>query len=192
MTHVDIAGFPRGPLEPGHAYDRINQFFGLLGQVRGANRIESKEAATSPELTPLEERLRLVQNAISAVSMHMPKGFAGGLNRQFANLMDDDAWEDEDELISLTAITAFIVTIICTRTKRRPGIGTNGRGSVTASWTSEKNRLTIECLPSGKASFTMSRENEAGEVERAAFGPISPQRIPEILEPFDPGVWFDG
>lgn len=192
MTYVDMGGFLRGPLDSGQAYDTINRFFGLLGQVGGAASIVSQTDSTSAHRTPLEERLRLIQETISDVSMHLPNGFANGLNRQFANLMDDDAWEDDDELISPSALTAFIMMLLCTGTKRRPGIGTNGRGSITASWTEGTNRLTVECLPTRSVSLVLSRRADSGEIERAAFGPMRPERVRDILAPFDPEVWFDG
>ncbi|MFD1342613.1 hypothetical protein [Litorisediminicola beolgyonensis] len=192
MTFIDMGVFPRGPLVSGRAYDRINHFFGLLGQVGGADRIETQDAPTSSTRSPLEERLRFVQDTISEVSMHLPSGFAAGLNKQFANLMDEDAWEDNDELINPEALTAFFMLLICSGTGRRPGIGTNGRGSITASWTAAGNRLTVECLPSGRVSLVLSRQQGDGEVERAAFGHIKPQRVREVLAPFEPEVWLDG
>ncbi|SEK85926.1 hypothetical protein SAMN05443999_102416 [Roseovarius azorensis] len=192
MTYVDTGILPRGTLEPGRAYDNINHFFGQLGQVVGASRGEAQDSRSSPDLTPLEKHLRFVQDAISKVSMHLPRGFAVGLNRQFANMMDEDAWEDDDDLVSPDALTAFIDTLRHTRTKRRPGIGTNGRGSVTASWSVGDNRLIIECLPSGKVSMVLSRRLDDGEIERAAFDPTRPERVRDVLAPFNPEVWFDG
>ena len=191
MTDVDIGNFPREPLISGRAYDKINHFFGLLGQVGRAVQIEADDFSSTSHLDPLKERLRLVHVRISEISMHLPKGFAAGLNRQFANLMDDDAWEDDDELVSPEAVTAFILTLLSTRTKRRPGIGTNGRGSITGSWTNGDNRLTIECLPNERVRLILSRRRDNGDVERAAFEEMRPERIRAVLAPFNPEVWFD-
>ena len=191
MTYVDIGILPRGPLESGRAYDNINHYFGWLGRAASASRGEAQDSRSSPDLSPLEKRLRFVQDAISKVSMHLPPGFAVGLNRQFANMMDDDAWEDADDLVSPDALTAFIQTVIHTRTKRRPGIGTNGRGSVTASWSVGDNRLIIECLPSGKVSMVMSRRLDNGEIERAAFDGTPPEQVRNRLTSYHPEVWFD-
>ena len=190
MTFVDVETIRSGPLVPGRAYDKINHFFEQLRRVGGAKQIEAQVPSAAPRLKPLEERLRFVQDAISDISMHLPKGFAAGLNRQFANLMDDDAWEDDDELISPEALTAFIRTLLSSQTNRRPGIGTNGRGSITASWTEGKNRLTVECLPTGDISIVLARKGSDGEIERAAFGPIRPKRIREVISPFNPEIWF--
>ena len=191
MTYVDTMDFPRGPLIPGKAHDRINGFFGRLGTAVDSDYLDTETLLASAARNPVEDRLKLIQETISEVSMHLPAGFARGLNRQFANLMDDDAWEDDDKLISTEALSTFLLTLVLTQTNRRPGIGTNGHGSVTAAWTDDGNRLTIECLPSGNASLVLSRLRDGGEVERAAFGQISPARLCEILAPFKPEVWFD-
>lgn len=191
MTYVDAGSFSKSLLVPGQAYDKVIRLVGLLGRAAGT---DNRRVAGHPHLSqssPVEERLRYVQETISKISMHLPHGFATGLNRQFANLMDSDAWEDDDELVSPGALTAFLNTLFYAKTLRRPGIGTNGRGSITASWTEGGNRLTIECLPSGLASLVLSRCGKNGEVERAAFAPMRPARIREVLVPFDPEVWFD-
>ena len=190
MTFVDSGATLKAPLIAGRAYDTINNIFRQLSRVGGAELIEAREPPAAPQLKPLEERLRLIQEKISSISMHLPKGFAKGLNRQFANMMDDDAWESDDELIGRTAINSFLQTLLSTHTKRRPGIGTNGRGSITATWTEGDNRLTIECLASGKISLVLSRKQVTGEIERAAFGPTRPDRICDLLAPFDPEIWF--
>lgn len=192
MTYVDVVNYPREPLSAGRAYDRINRFFGLLGQVGGADQLDDGEASSTSHMDPREELLRMVQDEIFGVSMHLPKGFAVGLSRQFANLMDADAWEDNDELISPDALNAFVQTILSTKTKRRPGIGTNGRGSITCSWTSGENRLTVECMPNGRLTLVLCRRREEGDVERAAFEAVRPDRVLALLSPFDPEVWFDG
>lgn len=192
MTYVDTIMHTSGSLALERAYDEINHLWGQFGRVVSASRGETQDSRSSPDLSPLEKRLKFVQDAISKVSMHLPPGFAVGLNRQFANMMDDDAWEDDDELVSPVALKTFIQTLIHTDTKRRPGIGTNGRGSVTAFWTEGDNRLTIECLPTGKVTMVLSRRLEDGGIERAAFDATVPQRVRAILAPYDPEVWFDG
>ncbi len=192
MTYVDTGLFASEPLVAGKAVDAINLFFKGLGHVRGTDTIEGAGFPTLPNLSPIEDNLRKLQDSISKVSMHLPKGFSRGLNRQFANMLDEDAWETDDELIEQLALNAFIQLLLATQTQRRPGIGTNGRGSITASWSVAKNRLVVECLPSGKVSMVLTREMENGDIERAVFDPVSPKRVREILAPFNPEVWFDG
>ena len=204
-----------GMLVPGGAWGQINRLFESLGRqqqqddlVEGMNAqfdcyfnrpgqadvTGGADAAHGPVPTTtisLASRLKTGQDNVSAMSMYFPSGFAPGLNQQFANLMDEDAWEDGDEFVSMEACTAFLMMLHHARTKRRPGIGTNGRGSITASWTAGDNRLTIECLPSARISLVLSRVGEDGDIERAVFGAMRPERLRQVLAPFSPGVWFD-
>lgn len=192
MTYVDVSAIPNGPLVAGQAFDVINRIFVSFGQTRGADSVEGRCHSTLPDLSPIEENLRKVQHSISKISMHLPAGFSRGLNRQFANMMDEEAWEQDDEFIGQPALNTFIQLLLRTQTRRRPGIGTNGRGSITASWSVGNNRLVVECLPSDKVSMVLTRERQNGDVERAAFGSVHPRRAREILTPFNPEVWFDG
>lgn len=191
MTYIVNGAFGGSPVVSGAAYDVINEMisrsFGRSGHAV-ADQVDVQVRIP----TKLEKRLRFVQDTISEVSMHLPKGFANGLNRQFANMMDEEAWEVDDELVSPEALKAFILLLRKTGTMRRPGIGTNGRGSITAAWTVGVNRLTAECLATGRVSLIVSRCGDNGETERAAFGPVRPERVREVLAPFKPEVWFDG
>lgn len=191
MTYMDFTSHSGRPLVPGQAFDVINRIFGSLGQVRRAEGVESGGYSTISAQTPQERNLAEIQDCISKISMHLPKGFSSGLNRQFANLLDEDAWEEQDHFIGSKALRAFTQLLLTSRTQRRPGIGTDGRGSITASWSVGSNRLVVECLPSEKVTIVLSREMEGGEVERAAFGPMNPRRSREVLAPFYPEVWFD-
>jgi hypothetical protein len=78
-----------------------------------------------------EKRLEEIKQIISNHSSQLPEGCAERLSVQFANMMADDAWEDNDELPSSDALSAFLLWLMrCGDV--RPGIGTNGRGSITA------------------------------------------------------------
>lgn len=185
MSYAGPQGFQLDPFVAGGAYDAVNEFF---GRGKKASKLGGDHVIAAR--SPLEENLLLAQDAISEISMHLPKNFARGLSRQFANLMDEDAWEDEDEPIHPNSITTFLMVLVHSGTKRRPGIGTNGQGSITASWVNGKERLIIECLPSGNLTVLLSRSLEVGETERASFVAIKANRLFSILTPFEPSVWF--
>lgn len=178
-------------LDSGKASESIDRLFRGLSRVGSIYTRTAENEKSQISRSPLEERLLAIQSRISRVSMHLPRGFAVGINRQFSNLLDRDAWEDGDLLPDLKAVDAFISLILKSGTKRRPGIGTNGRGSITTSWVRDSNRLIIECLPSGELSVLLTRVNAQGHKERAALGPVLPNRISQILAPYAPGVWFD-
>lgn len=81
MTFVDTANIPRRPLVAGRAYDRINSFFGRLERAVGSEYLDADAQPAAAARSPVEDRLSLIQETISDISMHLPAGFALGLNR---------------------------------------------------------------------------------------------------------------
>jgi hypothetical protein len=190
MTYVDNEHFAQNSLlVPGRAYEMMNRLIESLQKVARAPHAEFDRQHASSQRTSPEQRLVDFQSAISDVSMHLPTGFATGLNRQFANMFDDDAWEAGDELPVVETLRTFLTILIQTNTQRRPGIGTNGRGSITAAWTEGDNRLTVESDAAGRTTWVLTRIRENGGVERAA-GDCLAARLLEVLYPYKPGVWF--
>jgi hypothetical protein len=100
-----------------------------------------------------KRHLEEIQRIIADHSSNLPEGFAPGLNDQFAIMMADDAWDDGDELPSLVALRAFLSMLMDRPPERRPGIGTNGRGSITAFWRVGGLRYTYDFLPSGRVDM---------------------------------------
>jgi hypothetical protein len=90
-----------------------------------------------------EKRLEEIQRTISDHVLRLQR-----LSVQFTNMMADDAWENDDELPSLDALSAFLLWLM--RRDVHPGIGSNGRGSITAFWREGDIKHTIDFLPSGK------------------------------------------
>lgn len=108
-----------------------------------------------------EKRLEEIQEIISARSAQFPEGGAERLSEQFANMMADDAWEDDDELPSLVALDTFLRSIGPTNyspmlpdTDAMPGIGTNGRGSITAFWRYGNMTHCVDFLPTGEIRYS--------------------------------------
>lgn len=192
MTYVDT-----GPLgQRTRAGDGLSSFahsvvdgFRRMISIGQTGYLVIEDDCTRSEGTPRERRLEEIQLVISSISMHLPKGFAVGLNGQFANMMAEDTWEDDDALPSILSLKAFLLTLISTHATQRPGIGTNGRGSITAVWRNGENRLTIDCLPSGNTRWVLTRVNANGVVERAA-AECQPHRLSEVLNAYGPEVWF--
>ncbi len=190
MTYADASNYhPRMQLNPRRAYDGINNFFGGLRATWHRDYVDFEGNGAESERSPREGRLEEIQNAISSVSMHLPRGFAPGLNRQFADMLADDAWEDGDAFPTEKALAAFLNMLISTRAAQRPGIGTNGRGSITAFWRDGENRLTVDCLPTGNIRWVLSRVNQHGDLERAA-AECQPERLLDVLDAYRPEVWF--
>ena len=101
-----------------------------------------------------ERRLEEIQQIISDHSSQLPEGGAERLCEQFAKMMAEDAWEDGDELPSFVALNAFLRML--TATKAMPGIGSNGRGSITAFYQDGDMRHTVDFLPTGGISHSCS------------------------------------
>jgi hypothetical protein len=190
MTFVDNGHFRYdGPRFSDAMYDVVNSWIVRPPRTIRGEQITAQQVSASYHRTSPEQRLVDFQSAISDVSMHLPTGFATGLNRQFANMFDDDAWEAGDELPVVETLRTFLTILIQTNTQRRPGIGTNGRGSITAAWTEGDNRLTVESDAAGRTTWVLTRIRENGGVERAA-GDCLAARLLEVLYPYKPGVWF--
>jgi hypothetical protein len=166
-----------------------DSFSRRLTSVERGSGIAVEDGRTRPEQTLRQRRLEKIQVLISGMSMHLPKGFAAGLNDQFATMLADDVWEDGDEFPSMRSVTVFLLVLFATGTKVRPGIGTNGRGSITAFWREGENRLTIDCLPTGSTRWVLTRVNSTGQAERAAAECL-PERIRDVLNAYRPEVWF--
>jgi hypothetical protein len=190
MTYVDNGHFAQGSLlVRGGAYDMMNRLIESLQKVGRAPHAEFDRQHASSQRTSPEQRLVDFQSGISDVSMHLPTGFATGLNRQFANMFDDDAWEAGDDLPILDALNTFLTMLLHVKTQKRPGIGTNGRGSITAFWKEGDNRLTVECYAEGLTKWVLTRMRENGDPERAA-AECKAARLLICLQPYEPEVWF--
>lgn len=197
MIYVGAERFQR-PVKSGFDHrmlaDTIASLFSrnVTHLMNGVARIAVEDHFTRPQQTPREQRLDEIHTLVSRASMHLPKGqddFAVGLRRQFSTMLSAEAWEDLDELPSVEALETFLRVLLSTGAKSRPGLGTNGRGSVTAFWRRGENRLTVDCLPTGSVRWVLSRLNDKGELERAA-AECQPDRLIEVLSAFKPEVWF--
>ena len=193
MTYVEAGHFGQIALPTNGIaswpYSVANYVSRRLTTFDQGSGIALEDDCTRSEQTLRQKRLQDIQIMMSGASMHLPKGFTSGLNNQFANMMADDAWEEGDELPSLRSLKAFLLMLITTGATHRPGIGTNGGGSISAFWRDGQNRLTVDCLPSGTIRWVLTRENENGEIERAA-AECHPARLRDVLNPFRPEVWF--
>lgn len=193
MTYVEASHFGQVALPTNGvaswAYTVANNVSRRLTTFTQGSGIALEDNCTLSEQTLRQKRLQDIQIMVSGASRHLPKGFSSGLNSQFANMLADDAWEDSDELPSLRSVKALLLTLITTGAQLRPGIGTNGRGSITAFWREGENRLTIDCLPSGNTRWVLTRVNATGEIERAA-AECQPERLREVLDAYRPEVWF--
>lgn len=191
MTYIDGGHIGNNlPLEGGRIHAYLDNLFCRLKGIDQVDYSDSNDQRIFSDRSPVERCLAEIQKTVSSFSMHLPQGFGPGLSKQFANMLDEDAWEEEDELPQLSTLSTFLNMLLWTGAQRRPGIGTNGRGSITAFWRTDGNRLTVDCLPTGEISWVLTASNNEGERERAA-GICTATRLPEVLVPYNPRIWFD-
>jgi hypothetical protein len=124
----------------------------------------------------------------AAVAMHLDREWRVSLFRQLDSLLNVESWTDEDQLADDNSFFTFLRMIIFISPARRPGIGLAYNGHIVAAWTTGRNRLTVECLPKDQVRWVLVRFID-DECERAA-GISHLHRLPEILNPYGPEIWF--
>jgi hypothetical protein len=189
QTQLMTEARPIGGGAVGAAYNDMNELAAKLRHGVRARLFVLNSGYSSSLRTPLEQRLSKFQTAISDFSMYLPNGFAKGLNRQFANMFDKDAWETDDHLPTLRALQTFLTLLHTTQAERRPGIGTNGRGSITAFWKAGDSRLTVECYSDEQTNWALTRSVGDGKPALAA-GECAVTDLHSHLRSYRPEVWF--
>jgi hypothetical protein len=124
----------------------------------------------------------------AAVAMHLTREWRDSLFRQLDSLLDVQSWDRDDQLADDGSFYSFLRMIIFLNPERRPGLGLAYNGNLVAAWTTERNRLTIECLPRDQLRWVLARLID-DDFERAA-GVNLIYRLPEVLAPYSPEVWF--
>lgn len=161
------------------------------GIKRGTqHREQSKPSQTGSEL---EGALRTSSSSfkvlVSRVSMHLGLPWLEKLFSQIDSLLDIEEWDERDPVPAQETARTFIRMLLILKVSRKPGLGVSNSGNLVAAWTSGPNRLTVECLPDDKVRWIVSRAI-GDEIERAA-GSGRIDRLRDVLQPYDPAVWFE-
>jgi hypothetical protein len=127
---------------------------------------------------------------LSQLSMHFSADTRLTLTRRLKNLLSDEHWDDSDILPAETAFLTLLRCMLLLNIKRIPSLGTNGKGSLSATWLDGKNRITLECGAKDEVAYVLSKTVAEGKPERAA-GHTKVVRLPKVLEAYDPKKWFD-
>lgn len=123
------------------------------------------------------------------VAMHLDEGVRNRLFRQLDSLHEIDQWEEGDEPLDQSSFQTFLKALLTIRPERRPGLGLSQAGNLIASWTTGRDRLTIEFLPNDQVSWVLARYDETGEPARYA-SQTSVSLLVEGLAPHRPEHWF--
>lgn len=162
----------------------INQIDQDLGRQMRGRALES----IAPK-SPLRQVFEDFVTELSKVSMHYPAKMRRLLTAQFRSLLSDDEWNDGDILPSKESIRTVLRALNVLEVEKTPSVGTNGAGSITLSWFNSNNRLALDCFANDRVLFVLTRLNDLNEKERAA-GETRVRKLPEVLAPYDPDVWF--
>jgi len=122
------------------------------------------------------------------VAMHFNEYWQGGLFRQLDSLLDEDGWSFEDKLPESSSFKCFLRMIIHNSPKVRPGIGASHDGNIIASWTVDRDRLTVECLPNDTVRWVITKYVNGDRISGAGSSPVKLLRT--YLSPYEPERWF--
>jgi hypothetical protein len=159
-----------------------------LGVTPGSVPLES--AREAPLNEQLYDALARAKMLTSAVAMHLDRAWRTKLFQQLDALHDLEEWEKGDAPLHQGSFSTFLRTIIALNPVRRPGLGLTHTGDLIAAWTTGRDRLTLEFLPSGTIRWLLACYDDE-RIERAA-GEVSVARLMAVLSPYLPARWFGG
>ncbi len=125
----------------------------------------------------------------SQVAMHFENEWRERLFRQLDRLHDPDEWDEEDLPLNRMSFSTFLKAFFALRPTVRPGLGLTNNGNLIAAWTKDKNRLTLQFMPSGRVKWVISRWADEEMDQVAGDTPV--QRLSAALEPYGPNAWFE-
>lgn len=169
---------------PGHTKSRK----GLVG--KDAMQSQGKINTSPKEAQSVRSLLVGYMIVLSQLSMHFERDLRLSLARRLKLLLNEENWDDEEQLPSQNAFLTLLRCMLVMGAKASPSIGSNGRGSLSATWIAGGNRITLECGDRDKVSFVLSRKLGDAPTEQAA-GHTTVERLAEILAPYQPEVWFN-
>lgn len=165
-----------------------NLSFELSEVVRGERLLKYEISKAETVEERLYDARALCKIKTAEVAMYLPAEWRSRFFSQIDSLMDAENWEEEDAPITAASFTTLLRMLLLIWPVRRPGLGATSEGHIIATWTKDRDRLTIECLPVDKVRWVLSRYFE-GNRESGA-GEISITRLPAVLAPYKPESWF--
>jgi hypothetical protein len=134
------------------------------------------------------DRLVALKMTTAQVSMHLEAAWRAGLFKQLDNLLDAEEWDFSDEMPSVASFSTFLRMIIHNRVGRRPGLGATVDGKIIAAWTTDSDRLTVECQADDTVRWVATKYVNGERVSSANTCPVALLRT--FLAPYLPEVWF--
>jgi hypothetical protein len=159
-----------------------------IGRPAPSSATQARVAAAKPLAEQLFDSGAALKMATAAVAMHLDRAVRDRLFMQLDRLVGIEDWDEADQLPSERSFRTFLRMLLYVEPQRRPGLGLTSLGNIIACWTVGAARLTIQCLPNDMLQWVLVRDQD-GERESAA-GETVIARLPAVLAPYDPDVWF--
>jgi hypothetical protein len=124
----------------------------------------------------------------SQISMHLEKLWRDRVFARLDELLSIESWDQADKVLDNSSYSTFLRTILFLKPAVQPNFGISHRGHLLADWTTGRDSLVLEFLPSDEVRWVLVRYID-GERESAA-GQTPLRRISAVLEPYAPERWF--
>jgi hypothetical protein len=158
----------------------------------------SSETRTTRHIfKPLEEtkEIRLfniiaaLKMAVAEVSMHLDPTWRARLFRQIDMLHEPDDWDDEDKLADQESFKTFLHMILQYGCMHGISLGIDNDGRILAGWEDGSSSLSFSFLPKDKVRWSVVHRQD--EDIESASGISSLDRLPAVLQPYNPKAWYD-
>ncbi len=124
----------------------------------------------------------------SKVAMHMSLGDRDRYFRQLDLLHDTREWLGDESPLLLDSYKDFIRFMLLAGSDAKPALGLAPSGNLLAAWQNAGDRLTVEFIGGGRATWAVSRR-EGLDFERVA-GTTALGRIQANIAPYNPDGWL--
>lgn len=121
------------------------------------------------------------------IAMHLDCDWRKRLFAQIDSLLDEEEWDPADEPVIEGSFATFLRLMLHLNARKRPGLGASN-GHIIAAWTTDRDRLTVECFPNDVIRWVVGVDMESGR-ETAAGQTVS-FRLRDVLQPYGPDRWF--
>lgn len=126
--------------------------------------------------------------AASEVSMHLPAEWRRRLFEKIDDLHKPEDWNDAEGLADLASFRTFLRTVLRLGAMKRMSLGISDDGHILAGWRRGNDSLSLAFLPSDRIRWSVV-EHVGTDIDSAA-GTTTFERLPEVLKPYKPEVWF--
>jgi hypothetical protein len=126
--------------------------------------------------------------AVAEVSMHLDAGWRTRLFAQIDLLHEPDDWDDGDKLANMESFKTFLHMILQNGPMQKLGLGIDDEGHILASWRNGRDMLSFIFLSNDRVRWAVVR-HENDETESAG-GETGLDRLPIVLRPYNPEVWY--